>query len=76
MSAPASAISPAQQAQATAGLAAFESMLASFPYPLPPANTDRLAADTGGQGRYFEWGAAGAGAAAAVSDGDARMAGA
>ncbi|KAI9438912.1 hypothetical protein H4582DRAFT_2098188 [Lactarius indigo] len=31
-------------AQASAGLAALESMLAMFPYPLPPANTDRLAA--------------------------------
>jgi uncharacterized membrane protein YgcG len=43
MSAPASAFSPAQ-AQATAGLAVLESMLVSFPYPLPPANTVRLAA--------------------------------
>jgi hypothetical protein len=40
MSAPPSTFSPAQ-AQATATL---KSMLASFPYPLPPVNTDRLAA--------------------------------
>ncbi|KAI9452686.1 hypothetical protein BJY52DRAFT_1291929 [Lactarius psammicola] len=37
-------ISSPAQAQASAGLAALESMLATFPYPLPPANTDRLAA--------------------------------
>jgi len=43
MPSPASAYFPAQ-AQASAGLATLESMLASFPFPLPPANTDRLAA--------------------------------
>ncbi len=43
MPVPASASSPAQ-AQASAGLAALESMLATYPYPLPPTNTDRLAA--------------------------------
>ncbi|KAH9054858.1 hypothetical protein EDB87DRAFT_1644608 [Lactarius vividus] len=37
-------VSSPVQAQASAGLAALESMLATFPYPLPPANTDRLAA--------------------------------
>ncbi|KAI9432332.1 hypothetical protein H4582DRAFT_2061850 [Lactarius indigo] len=36
-------ISSPVQAQASAGLAALESMLATFPYLLPPANTDRLA---------------------------------
>jgi len=40
---PSTAMSPAQ-AQASAGLATLESMLASFPFPLPPTNTDRLAA--------------------------------
>ncbi|KAH8995990.1 hypothetical protein EDB92DRAFT_2112744 [Lactarius akahatsu] len=40
MSAP---VSSPVQAQASAGLAALESALATFPYPLPPTNTDRLA---------------------------------
>ena len=41
MSVPASTISPAQ-AQTSAGLTMVKLMLASFPYPLPPANTDQL----------------------------------
>ncbi|KAH9062537.1 hypothetical protein EDB83DRAFT_2552030 [Lactarius deliciosus] len=36
-------VSSPVQAQASAGLAALESALATFPYPLPPTNTDRLA---------------------------------
>ncbi len=43
MSAPTALASSPAQVQASAGLAALESMLATFPYPLPPANTDRLA---------------------------------
>ncbi len=43
MSSPALASSPAQ-AQALAGIVVFESTLATFQYPLPPANADRRAA--------------------------------
>ncbi|KAH9033789.1 hypothetical protein EDB85DRAFT_1949960, partial [Lactarius pseudohatsudake] len=57
---PAPSPPPLLQAQALAGLAMLESMLATFPYPLPPANTGRRATIlydncTSGEGYHVQY---------------------